>query len=35
MLFKLSKRSLHLSNMAKFQRLGLKQLSKIGTQEDP
>ena len=35
MLFKLSKRSLHLLNTVRFQRLGLKQLSKTGTQGDP
>jgi hypothetical protein len=35
MLSKLSKRSLHLLNMARFQRLDLKQLSKTETQEDP
>ena len=35
MLSKQSKRSLHLLNMGKFQRLDLKPLSKTETQEDP
>lgn len=32
---KQSKRSLHLLNMVRFQRLDLKHLSKTETQEDP